>query len=133
MVPLSDVLELQSPTRFALLGRHADLVNIAGKRTSLAYLNHQLNSIAGVTDGALYWPQGTNQEAQARVLRPIAFVVAPSLSEAELTRALRERIDPAFMPRPVFFLPQLPRNPTGKLPQQVLAELAQKCKAMTHE
>lgn len=133
LVPLSDVLELRSPTCFALLGRHADMVNIAGKRTSLAYLNHQLNSIPGVIDGALYWPQSANQEAQARILRPIAFVVAPSVSEAGLTHALRERIDPAFMPRPIYFLPQLPRNPTGKLPQQVLAELARTCGAMTHE
>ena len=132
-VPLSDVLELHSPTRFALLGRHADMVNIAGKRTSLAYLNHQLNSIPGVTDGALYWPQSNDLDAQARIHRPMAFVVAPSLSEAGLTHALRERIDPAFMPRPIFFLPQLPRNPTGKLPQQTLAELAQSCKAMAHE
>jgi acyl-coenzyme A synthetase/AMP-(fatty) acid ligase len=131
-VPLSDLLELHSPTCFALLGRHADMVNIAGKRTSLAYLNHQLNSIPGVTDGALYWPQSNDQDAQARSQRPMAFVVAPSLSEDELTHALRERIDPAFMPRPIFFLPRLPRNPTGKLPQQALAELAQTCRAPAH-
>lgn len=133
LVPLSDVLELHSPTRFILLGRHTDMVNIAGKRTSLAHLTHHLNSIPGVTDGALYWPQNSNQDAQARTQRPIAFVVAPTLSEAELTRALRERIDPAFMPRPVYFLPQLPRNHTGKLPQQALADLAQACKATAHD
>ena len=132
-VPLSDVLELHSPTCFTLLGRHADMVNIAGKRTSLAHLNHQLNSIPGVTDGAFYWPQRNDLDAQARIQRPMAFVVAPDLSESELSHALRERIDPAFMPRPIFFLPQLPRNPTGKLPQQALAELAQTCKAMAHE
>ena len=132
-VPLSDVLELHSPARFTLLGRHADMVNVAGKRTSLAYLNHHLNSIPGVTDGALYWPQSNDQDAQARIQRPLAFVVAPALSEDELSHALRERIDPAFMPRPIFFLPQLPRNSTGKLPQQALAELAQTCRAMAHE
>ena len=123
VVPLGDVLELRSPTQFALLGRHADMVNIAGKRTSLAYLNHQLNSIPGVLDGALYWPQDEAIDAQARIQRPIAFIVAPSLSEAELHHALRERIDPAFMPRPIHLLPSLPRNATGKLPQQALAEL----------
>ena len=124
VVPLGDVLELQSPTRFALLGRHADLVNIAGKRTSLAYLNHQLNSIPGVVDAALYWPQDATQDAQGRIQRPVAFVVAPSLDEAALQHAMRERIDPAFLPRPIHFLPALPRNATGKLPQQVLAGLA---------
>ncbi len=124
VVPLSDVLELQSPTRFALLGRHADMVNIAGKRTSLAYLNHQINSIPGVLDAALYWPQDAAQDAQARIQRPVAFVVAPALDEAGLQHAMRERIDPAFLPRPIHFLPVLPRNATGKLPQQVLAQLA---------
>lgn len=133
VVPLGDVLELHTPTRFALLGRHADMVNIAGKRTSLAYLNHQLNSIPGVVDGALYWPQNEEVDAQARIQRPIAFVVAPGLSEAELHHALRERIDPAFMPRPVHFVPSLPRNATGKLPQQALAELAQSCRPHAHE
>lgn len=124
VVPLSDVLELQSPTRFALLGRHADMVNIAGKRTSLAYLNHQLNSIPGVVDAALYWPQDAVQDAQGRIQRPVAFVVAPTLNEGELQHAMRERIDPAFLPRPIHFLASLPRNATGKLPQQALAQLA---------
>ncbi len=132
VVPLGDVLELHSPTRFALLGRHADMVNIAGKRTSLAYLNHQLNSIPGVLDGALYWPQDAAQDAQARILRPLAFVVAPTLGEAALQQALRERIDPAFMPRPILFLPALPRNATGKLPQQALAELARQAAQDRH-
>ncbi len=127
-VPLADVLDLRTPTSFALLGRHADMVNIAGKRTSMAYLNHQLNSIPGVVDGALYWPQDTEQDARARNQRPIAFVVAPTLGEAELQQALRERIDPAFLPRPIHFLPALPRNSTGKLTQQVLAELARQHK-----
>ena len=43
----------------------------------------------------------------------------------KLQHAMRERIDPAFLPRPIHFLPVLPRNATGKLPQQVLAQLAQ--------
>ena len=36
-VPLSDQLELHSAEKFLLLGRSADMVNIAGKRTSLAH------------------------------------------------------------------------------------------------
>lgn len=131
-VPLNDVLELHSSTRFTLLGRHADMVNIAGKRTSMAYLNHQLNSLPGVVDGAFYWPQHDAQDTQARVQRPIAFVVAPGLSEADLGRALRERIDPVFMPRPIYFVEQLPRNSTGKLPQQALADLARALRDRQH-
>ena len=40
---LSDVIEILADGRFLLHGRDADLVNIAGKRTSLAYLNHQID------------------------------------------------------------------------------------------
>ena len=43
--PLSDVIEVCSENRFRLLGRHEDLINLAGKRSSLAYLNHQINQI----------------------------------------------------------------------------------------
>ena len=48
-----DVIELRGPTRFACLhGRIADMVNVAGKRTSLVHLNYHLNAIDGVHDGA---------------------------------------------------------------------------------
>jgi len=127
-VALGDVLELRTSTSFKLLGRQADMVNIAGKRTSLAYLNHELNSIKGVSDGAFYLHDSDEMDGQARVRRPMAFVVAPGLSEAELNGALRERLDPVFMPRPIFFLDHLPRNATGKLPREVLANLAQTLK-----
>ena len=127
VVPLSDQLELQSPVEFTLLGRGADMVNIAGKRTSLAHLNHQLNSIGGVKDGVFYLPPAKGDEGLARlVLRPMAFVVAPTLSAARLLAALRERIDPAFLPRPIHFVTELPRNSTGKLPTQALATLAER-------
>jgi acyl-coenzyme A synthetase/AMP-(fatty) acid ligase len=131
-VPLGDVLELLSPTTFKLLARQADMVNIAGKRTSLAYLNHELNSIQGVTDGAFFLFENDDLDTKARVQRPIAFVVAPGLSEADLAGALRERIDPVFMPRPICFVDRLPRTSTGKLPRQALADLALAMKAGAH-
>ena len=53
---LHDVVELIGPDRFLLLGRSADLVNIAGKRSSLAFLTHQLTTIPGVLDGAYFMP-----------------------------------------------------------------------------
>jgi acyl-coenzyme A synthetase/AMP-(fatty) acid ligase len=37
---------------------------------------------------------------------------------------LRERIDPVFLPRPLIFVDRLPRNDTGKLPQEALRTLA---------
>jgi acyl-coenzyme A synthetase/AMP-(fatty) acid ligase len=117
-VPLADVIELRGRGRFLLHGRTADLVNIAGKRTSLAHLNYHLNSIEGVCDGAFVVPE---QESEA-VTRLAAYVVAPGLSTEVLMNALRQRIDAAFLPRPLHFVDVLPRNETGKLPRQALDE-----------
>jgi acyl-coenzyme A synthetase/AMP-(fatty) acid ligase len=121
-VPMGDALELIGEARFLLHGRKADLINIAGKRTSLAYLNHQLNAVPGVVDGVFYMPDETQADSEP-VRRLMALVVAPELAAAELQRALRERIDAAFMPRPLLFVDSLPRNATGKLPREVLTQL----------
>jgi acyl-coenzyme A synthetase/AMP-(fatty) acid ligase len=121
-VPMGDALELIDATHFLLHGRKADLINIAGKRTSLAYLNHQLNAIPGVIDGVFFMPDDDAPGAQA-VQRLVALAVAPTLDAASLQRALRQRIDAAFMPRPLLFVDSLPRNATGKLPRDVLAQL----------
>ena len=52
-----------------------------------------------------------------------AVVVAPGLSVAQITELLRQRIDPVFLPRPLLIVDRLPRNATGKLPQQALQDL----------
>ncbi|WP_371883668.1 AMP-binding protein [Caballeronia sp. S22] len=121
-VPMGDALELIDGTHFLLHGRKADLINIAGKRTSLAYLNHQLNAVPGVIDGVFYMPDESPADSEA-VRRLMALVVAPELAATDLQRALRERIDAAFMPRPLLFVDSLPRNATGKLPREVLTQL----------
>ncbi|WP_017773102.1 AMP-binding protein [Paraburkholderia kururiensis] len=132
-VAMGDALEPLDDTRFLLHGRKADLINIAGKRTSLAYLNHQLNAIAGVTDGVFVMPDesrpalapaGTPNALNPHLAtRLMAFVVAPGLAAADLQRALRERIDTAFMPRPLVFVEALPRDANGKLTQAMLKAL----------
>ena len=119
--PLADVLEVLEPTRFRLLGRSNDLINIAGKRSSLSHLNHHLNRVEGVQDGALWLPPDPDSGG---VVRLVAFVVAPELTREHILAALRRRVDAAFLPRRIVFLPSLPRDPTGKLPAARLAQLA---------
>jgi acyl-coenzyme A synthetase/AMP-(fatty) acid ligase len=121
VVPLNDVLEAVDNHHFLLHGRLEDLINIAGKRSSLAYLNHQLGSIPGVLDGAFFMPDDTGSDA---VVRLMAFAVAPGMTAAALQTALKERIDTTFLPRPLVMLDVLPRNATGKLPREVLQALA---------
>lgn len=118
-VTLSDLIELLPGDRFMLHGRHADLVNIAGKRTSLAYLNHQATAIPGVVDAAFFLPE----ESIDGVTRLCAFVVAPALEARAVQAALRERIDAIFLPRPLVLVDRLPRNSTGKLPRTDLQAL----------
>jgi acyl-coenzyme A synthetase/AMP-(fatty) acid ligase len=125
---LPDLVELTGVDRFLLHGRVADLVNIAGKRSSLAYLNHQLNSIQGVEDGAFFHVEET-ADSHTGVARVAACVVAPSLGAERLLAALRERIDAVFLPRPLVFVAELPRNGTGKLPLSKLRSLAAQFKS----
>lgn len=118
--PLADVLDLLDERRFRLLGRANDLIHVAGKRSSLAHLNFQLNRIDGVDDGAFWLPD----EAPDGVVRPIAFVVAPTLDAKAVIAGLRERLEPAFVPRRVVHVDGFPREATGKLTAQTLARFA---------
>jgi acyl-coenzyme A synthetase/AMP-(fatty) acid ligase len=124
-VPFSDLIEPRGEDAFVLRGRSADQINIAGKRTSLGYLNHQLNDIEGVRDGVFFMPDDSGDG----VTRLMAFVVAPDISREALLRALRARIDAAFVPRPLYLVDALPRNATGKLPREDLLQYARACSA----
>jgi acyl-coenzyme A synthetase/AMP-(fatty) acid ligase len=119
---MQDVIEITGAEEFLLHGRTADMVNVAGKRSSFDYLNAQLNAISGVTDGVFFLREGAT--GSTGVVRLGAVVVAPTLSVAALTEQLRQRIDPVFLPRPLIMVERLPRNATGKLPQHELQDLA---------
>jgi len=84
------------------------MVKVAGKRTTLAALGDHLRAIDGVEDGAFF-------PSAAQPGRLCALVVAPALDEAEVRRRLAERIDPAFLPRPLIRVERLPRDERGKL------------------
>jgi acyl-coenzyme A synthetase/AMP-(fatty) acid ligase len=120
---LNDITELHGETTFLLHGRNADLINIAGKRTSLSSLNHHLNTIKGVQDGVFFMPD----EKMKNTARLTAFVVAPGLDTHAILQELRQRVDPVFLPRPLHKVDALPRNATGKLPHASLHELLQQC------
>ncbi len=93
--PMADVLELIDDRHFRLLGRANDLIHVAGRRSSLGHLNYHLNSIPGVQDGAFWLPD----EVADGVVRPVAFVVAPEVSQADIVAALRQRLEAVFVLR----------------------------------
>jgi acyl-coenzyme A synthetase/AMP-(fatty) acid ligase len=122
LTTMCDVIEITADDEFLLHGRTADLVNVAGKRSSFGYLNAQLNAVPGVVDGVFFLREGAT--GSTGVARLGAVVVAPTLSAAALIEHLRQRIDPVFLPRPLIIVERLPRNATGKLPQKDLQQLA---------
>ncbi len=118
--PLADLIETAADGSFVLLGRQADMVNIAGKRSSLAYLTQVLLQVPGVVDGAFFLPE---DPAGAEITRLAAAVVAPGLGSHALMAALREQVDPVFLPRPLLLVPVLPRSAVSKLPVAELRAL----------
>jgi acyl-coenzyme A synthetase/AMP-(fatty) acid ligase len=121
-VVLGDVLELQPDGRFLWLGRTSDLVKVGGKRASLFTLNLALTQIPGVADGVFSFPPvaaGADGESHP-ARRLAAFFVSDTLQPGQVLSALRERVDPAFLPRPIHRVARLPRNANGKLPQAAL-------------
>jgi acyl-coenzyme A synthetase/AMP-(fatty) acid ligase len=125
VVPINDILELKSECGFILHGRTADMVNIAGKSTTLAYLNHELLSIPGVEDG-VFFVQHQEAEGVGNTARLAVVAVAPAYSSDTLLAELRRKIAPAFLPRPLKLIAKMPRNSTGKLPHETLLKLIQK-------
>lgn len=118
---LADIVELDAAGRFELRGRQADMIEIAGKRASLADLSRRLLAIDGVRDGVVV----QSQLADAYGVRRIeAVVVADAvLTDAALLHALRQSLDPVFLPRRLRRVDALPRNETGKLPRAALDAL----------
>lgn len=116
-IRLADRLDVLPNGRFRLLGRLADQVNIAGKRSALSALTAQLKEIPGVTDGVFFQPDPLPDQAIPRLC---ALVVAPERTRAEILSALRLRVDPVFLPRPLILVDALPYNETGKLPRAQL-------------
>ena len=120
-VPLADLVELDDTGRFRVCGRQADLLEIAGKRASLADLTGRLTAIPGVRDGVVLQLDDKGRG----IGRIAALAVAPGLDEDTILQALRRSIDPVFLPRPLRLVSALPRNETGKLPRAALLRLLQ--------
>jgi acyl-coenzyme A synthetase/AMP-(fatty) acid ligase len=114
---LQDIIERQPGNRFVIRGRNADMVDVAGKRASLADLTRRLLAIPGVQDAVVFQPDSA---ASGVVRRVAALVVAPGLTAESIVEQLSHSVDSAFIPRPLLLVPSLPRNEVGKLPREKL-------------
>ena len=118
-IELSDQIALDENDRFYLLGRSSDMVDIAGKRGSLAEINKVLLQFEGILDGIVLFPE------QNRVTpRLVAIVVLKkNWTKEQLKAHFGKYLDSAFIPRPIFNVEQLPREENGKLPRRKVDEL----------
>jgi acyl-coenzyme A synthetase/AMP-(fatty) acid ligase len=125
---LQDVVEIAGPGLMVLRGRNVDMIEIAGKRASLSDLTRRLLDIPGVRDAVVFQPSDTEAAAQGvgRVQRVAAAVVAPTLSAADILNAMALGVDPAFLPRPLLLVSELPRNELGKTTRAQLLQLLRK-------
>jgi acyl-CoA synthetase (AMP-forming)/AMP-acid ligase II/3-hydroxymyristoyl/3-hydroxydecanoyl-(acyl carrier protein) dehydratase len=114
---LADRVEIAGDGRFTLLGRHADMVKIGGRRASLSGLNLLLQDLPGLEDGVFYLP------AEDAPTERLVLIHAGQLDRAAAERWLRERIDVVFLPRSWLQVERLPRDANGKLPRAALEAL----------
>jgi len=126
---IPDRVKVLSETQFKLLGRPEDMAKIAGKRASIEALNRELSRVPGVEDGMFFDP-GTAPRGESRLA---AVVVAPGVEPEAILRVLRERIDPAFLPRPLIVADTLPRTATGKVARADLLALLEAAQARNRD
>lgn len=119
-VVLQDELSIHSENEFEFLGRNEDILNVGGKRYSVADLVLKLLEIEGVRDAFVFVPK--DNDAEEKVARPAALVVA-DITEKQIAKILSEKIDHVFIPRPIKLVEKIPRNETGKVEKQQLQML----------
>ncbi|HEV8334009.1 MAG TPA: AMP-binding protein [Steroidobacteraceae bacterium] len=120
---LQDIVELRGGGEFVVRGRSSDMIEVAGKRASLADLTQRLLAVEGVRDAVLFQPQ---PDSIATIRRLAALVVAPGCNAKQIRERLAASVDPAFLPRPLKIVDALPRNELGKLPRERLLAMLRK-------
>ncbi len=118
---LQDVVELRGERRFLLLGRNSDLVEVAGKRASLADITRRLCAVPGVEDAVAFQPEAAGSGVTNRIA---ALVVSRTLSAPEIARHVAGGLDAALVPRPLLLVERIPRDPVGKVSRAKLLQLA---------
>ncbi len=118
---LMDVLERRGTDGFVALGRNSDLVEVAGKRASLADITRRLMAVHGVEDAVAFQPDGAAAGVANRVA---AVVVSRGVGAKEIAAQLSAGLDAVFLPRPLVLVEKIPRDAVGKVSRAKLLELA---------
>ena len=100
------------------VGRTDDIIKTRGEKVSPIEVENALHSIPGIGQAAVI---GVPDETLGEAIR--AFVVleeGEALSEQEIIRACRERLENFMVPREVVLLDELPQTDTGKVRKKSL-------------
>jgi len=117
---LMDVLEKRGEDGFVALGRNSDLVEVAGKRASLADITRRLLAVPGVEDAVAFQPDGAIPGVANRVA---AVVVSRGVGPRQIAAELSSGLDAVFVPRPMLLVDRIPRDAVGKVSRAKLVEL----------
>ena len=120
---LQDKMQIDG-NKFRLLGRNEDMIDIAGKRGSLMEMNAILLAAPGVIDGVVFLPEQSDH-----IQRPVALVVGQESNRTDIIAHFNKHLDPVFIPRPLLFVTQLPREENGKLRRVRLLEFYQQLRS----
>lgn len=117
---LQDLLEICGERGFVLRGRNSDMVEVAGKRASLADITRRICAVPGVEDAVAFQPDGAAGAAN----RVAAAVVSRGATERQIAAALAAALDAVFLPRPLMMVDRIPRDSVGKISRAMLLALA---------
>ncbi len=112
-VVLGDRAEWTAEGRLRLIGRVADLLNVAGRRVSTAAVETSLKAVSGVTDAAV-----VSIEDPVRGDRVVAFLVG------HRHPIPRSRLPHGLASRDIRWIDQLPVSERGKLDRAKLRDWA---------
>jgi acyl-coenzyme A synthetase/AMP-(fatty) acid ligase len=117
---LNDVLEPRAAGTFVLRGRNSDVVEVGGKRASLADITRRICSVPGVEDAVAFQPETSAGSAN----RVAALIVSRGATARQIVEVLAAGLDAVFLPRPLLLVDRIPRDALGKIPRARLLELA---------
>jgi 3-oxocholest-4-en-26-oate---CoA ligase len=116
-----DLATVDADGAIRFLGRGNGVINTGGEKVHPQEVEDLLLAHPGVTDASVV---GVPDETWGE--RVVAVVAAPggTVTEQELTDALRPRLAGYKIPRAILLLPALPRTPAGKLELAQIRRLA---------
>ncbi len=119
---LQDIFERRGAAALrACWAASSDLVEVAGKRASLADITRRLCAVPGVDDALAFQPEAAGSGVANRIA---ALVVSRTLSAPEIARHVAGGLDAALVPRPLLLVERIPRDQIGKVSRAKLLQLA---------